>query len=256
MGRFREAANDAWSSPGAKIAAITVLALCGLIALVVIFLSVFYPVKPGNDGSATAAPTETPRPSQSQAPTSPAEAGACNTPRGDTSYMPALPSDLRWTAAGGVAWPVSDEYGPTKTDDGHGVCFAQSPLGAALLLATMTASTSQQSSTVDDYLFYIQDSVGKDVFAEAFAGYSGASSDLATGRSNIAGFRTVAFSPNEAQIGLVLTAPGTATGYLEGYFTLDWVNDDWRVRVTNDGAFAPVPFAAVAEGGFVDWRDQ
>ena len=187
------------------------------------------------------------------APTTSATAQAregCNVPQGDTSSKPAMPKDLRWTAAKGITWPVSDTYGPTQDKDGYGICFARSPLGAALAMATFSGLTNTQGSkkTIE---IYAMDSVGKTAaLEEAAFSSSDAGSDIPVG---FAGFSTDSFTPDEAQMTLVLSVSGGATGYVGFPYTLRWVDGDWKIKLLDDGSpYAGTPSAPVA-GQFIPW---
>lgn len=113
--------------------------------MIVAFLAVLIFVKPATK---TPEPIAQPTTSKTEKP-----AGGCDVPLGDTSSKPAMPKDLRWEAAKGVSWPVSDTYGPTQDKDGYGVCFARTPLGAALTMATFSGLTNTHDSkkTVEIY---------------------------------------------------------------------------------------------------------
>ena len=174
----------------------------------------------------------------------------CNVPKGDTSPKPAMPKDLRWEAAKGITWPVSDTYGPTQDKDGYGVCFARSPLGAALAMATFSGWTNTQDPK-KALEIYAMDTAGKKVALESTKTSSGDSgSDVPVG---FAGFSTDSFTPDEAQITLVLAVAGTSTGYVGFPCTLRWVDGDWKIKLLDDGSpYAGTPSAPVA-GQFVSW---
>lgn len=178
-------------------------------------------------------------------------AGGCNVPSGDTSSKPAMPADLRWAAAKGWTWPVSDTYGPTQNKDGYGTCFARSPLGAALTMATIfgQANTQDPKKAME---IYAMDSVGK---TAALSQPATTSDDIAgVGPIAFAGFSTDSFTPDEAQITLVFAVAGSSTGYVGLPSTLKWVDSDWKLKLLDDGqAFAGVASKPVA-GQFTPWE--
>jgi hypothetical protein len=189
------------------------------------------------------APQNTPQAGEST--TQPTE--GCNVPEGDTSSKPAMPSDLRWEADKGWTWPVSDTYGPTETKDGFPVCFARSPLGAALTAVSMNASANVISARKAVEL-YTMESKGKDVLL-------GKTPDepAATSPASFAGFIVDSFSEDEAAITLVIETPISTSGYTGLPLTFRWIDGDWKLKVVDDGSMfvgqPPVP----VKGGFVEW---
>ncbi|QOI65997.1 hypothetical protein IG195_21965 (plasmid) [Arthrobacter sp. TES] len=171
----------------------------------------------------------------------------CNVPEGDTSSKPAMPSDLRWEAKNGWTWPVSDTYGPTQTKDGYGVCFARSPLGAALTAVSMNASANVVDARGAGET-YMLDSKGKDVLL-------GKTSEgpAATTPVPFAGFIVDSFNKDEAAITLVVATAASSSGYAGLPLTFHWVDGDWKLKLLDDGSSfvgqPPVP----VKGGFVEW---
>lgn len=215
----------------------------GVVVVVAIFAVVIF-VNPAQKTPAPAAVPTTSTSATAQA------VGGCNVPQGDTSSKPAMPKDLRWEAAKGITWPVSDTYGPTQDKDGYGVCFARSPLGAALAMATFSGLTNTKDSK-EAVEIYTVDSVGK---AAALEAANSSSSDSANDSPvAFAGFSTDSFTPDEAQITLVLAVAGTSTGYVGFPSTLRWVDGDWKIKLLDDGSpYAGVPSSPVA-GQFIPW---
>jgi len=158
-----------------------------------------------------------------------------------------MPSDLRWEADKGWTWPVSDTYGPTETKDGFPVCFARSPLGAALTAVSMNASANVISARKAVEL-YGMESKGKDVLL-------GKTPDgpAATSPASFAGFIVDSFTGDEAAITLVMATPISSTGYTGLPGTFKWVDGDWKLKILDDGSSfvgqPPVP----VKGGFVEW---
>lgn len=171
----------------------------------------------------------------------------CNVPEGDTSSKPAMPSDLRWEAKNGWTWPVSDTYGPTQTKGGYGVCFARSPLGAALTAVSMNASANVVDARGAGET-YMLDSKGKDVLL-------GKTSEgpAATTPVPFAGFIVDSFNKDEAAITLVVATAASSSGYAGLPLTFQWVDGDWKLKLLDDGSSfvgqPPVP----VKGGFVEW---
>lgn len=235
----------AWSSKATAWTSAVVLALVLSVVVVSIVLSFVAPVKPGDP-----APQNT---QAAPAPTPTADDGQCKVPAGDTSLRPQLPADLRWEAAQGITWPVSASVGPTKTRDGFSVCFARSPLGAAMFGVTVTNEQYRGHAPLELLRFYTADSPGKEVGLKQ--GSTGATAaEMAAAGITPAGFITDSFTLDEAHITLVLTSPKSSTGYMGLPYTFVWVNGDWRLKVLDSGnLFAGSPSSPV-KGQFVEWR--
>jgi hypothetical protein len=171
----------------------------------------------------------------------------CNVPEGDTSSKPAMPKDLRWEARSGWTWPVSDTYGPTQTKDGYGVCFARSPLGAALAAVSMNASANVVDARGAGET-YMLDSKGKDVLLGKTP-----EGPAATTPVPFAGFIVDSFNRDEAAITLVVSTAASSSGYAGLPLTFQWVDGDWKLKLLDDGSSfvgqPPVP----VKGGFVEW---
>jgi hypothetical protein len=212
------------------------------VVVVVAILAVVIFVKPS---------TKTPAPMAEPTTSTTAHAvGGCNVPTGDTSSTPAMPKDLRWEAAKGTTWPISDTYGPTQAKDGYGICFARSPLGAALAMATFYGQGTTQDAKKALKLYAV-DSVGKTVALSQTATTSDGIAGV--GPIAFAGFSTDSFTPDEAQITMVFAVAGSSTGYVGLPSTMVWVDGDWKLKLLDDGqTFAGVASKPVA-GQFTPW---
>lgn len=184
-------------------------------------------------------------PQAGESTTRPAE--GCNAPEGDTSAKPAMPEDLRWEAKDGWTWPVSDTYGPTQTKDGYGVCFARSPLGAALIAVSMNASANLINSREAGEL-YVMDSPGKKALLDKSPDAAAKSTPV-----SFSGFIVDSFNEDEASITLVVATAASSSGYAGLPLTFRWVDGDWKLKVLDDGSTfvgqPPVP----VKGSFVEW---
>ncbi len=209
------------------------------IVMVVAILAVVIFVKPA---------PKTPAPIADSTASATAEAvGRCNVPQGDTSSKPAMPKDLRWTAAKGWTWPVSDTYGPTQDKDGYGVCFARSPLGAALTAVSFnsSANTLNVKEATD---IYVMESPGKEVYRRTLGQDSKAETPTV-----FAGFSVDSFTPEEAQITVVFATDKSTTGYAGIPETFRWVDGDWKLKVLDDGRFMTGQTTYPVAGQFVKW---
>ena len=174
----------------------------------------------------------------------------CDVPARDTSSKPAMPKDLRWQAANGLTWPISDTYGPTQTKNGFGVCFAHSPLGAALAATTIAFSSYGAEGPRKAMEFYLIDSVGKPL-AIASSNATASSSELTSRGLALAGFSITEYATDRASVSLVFSSPKVTTGFVATPVTLVWVNGDWRWKIPDNGVTDAVSYPV--EGGFVKW---
>lgn len=177
---------------------------------------------------------------------SPGTKEGCDVPAGDTSSTPQMPKDLRWEARDGWTWPVSDTYGPTQKKDGYGVCFARSPLGAALMAVSFNSAGNVLDSR-EALDLYLADSPGKEVQLAKPA------SEDSTPIS-YSGFITDSFTPDHAQVTLVFSTPDTATGFTGLPLSFRWVDGDWKQEVLDDGSLFRGQAIEPQRGDFVEWK--
>lgn len=207
------------------------------VVMVVAILAVIIFVKPA---------TKTPTPIAESTISATAQAvGGCNVPKGDTSSKPAMPKDLRWEAAKGITWPVSDTYGPTQTKNGYGVCFARSPLGAALAMTLIFASgnTMDPKEAIE---MYVAESVGKKA---AIAEAAPSSSAPMTP----AGFSIEAYTPDLVELTVVYSFESSSTGYVGIPASMTWENGDWKAKVLDNGKLSGGQATKPVAGGFQSW---
>lgn len=189
--------------------------------------------------------TRAPAAAESSPAASPVAKEGCNVPAGDTSSTPEMPKDLRWEARDGWTWPVSDTYGPTQKKDGYGVCFARSPLGAALMAVNFNSATNVLGKHRAIEL-YVLDSPGKEVQLAKPA------TENATPVS-YSGFIVDSFTPDEAQVTLVFATPDTATGFTGLPLSFRWIDGDWKQEILDDGSLFRGQAIDPQRGEFVEW---
>lgn len=238
----------AWDSKATGITAAAILVLVLIVVIVAFVLSFTAPAKPGAQAPQ---PIDTPA-STATTPAQPtADAGSCNVPAGDTSLRPKLPADLGWASLNGLSWPVSHTVGPTKTQNAYPVCFARSPLGAALSGTNfLYQSWAGDLRAAAD--FYVIDSPGKTTLKATSK--TDNAKKLSDAGWTAAGFMVDAFTADEAQMTVVFGTPGSQTGYTGFPLTLDWVDGDWRVKVLDSGNLWTGSPSAPVKGQFVEWR--
>nr|WP_176704707.1 hypothetical protein [Arthrobacter sp.]AXV46332.1 hypothetical protein pA40H1_p45 [Arthrobacter sp.] len=237
-----EMKNERVGHPQWKKATLWASAVVLVLILGMALLVIFTPKK--DDNAPVAGPSA---PTSSPASTPPAQEG-CNAPVGDTSSTPKMPDDLRWEAKDGWTWPVSDTYGPTQREGEFGVCFARSPLGAALMAVTLNTaiSTSDFKAAVE---LYVPDSPGRD-YALAQSGGGDAEP------ISYSGFIVDSFTPDNAQVTIVFSTPDTPTGYTGLPLSFRWIDGDWKQVVLDDGSMFRGQPIEPQRGEFVEWKSS
>lgn len=233
--------NERGTSPRRKT--ITLWASIIILALVV-GMAVLILANPAKDDS------KAPAAGGSSPAATPAAKEGCDVPAGDTSSTPEMPKDLRWEARDGWTWPVSDTYGPTQKKDGYGVCFARSPLGAALMGFSLMAEGNTQDALKAVQL-YVMDSPGKKEQISAVKNDDSPSTPQA-----FSGFIVDSYTQDEAQITLVVANPKSPTGYVGVPETFRWVDGDWKLKPLDNGELYVGRPLTPAEGDFVAWGDR
>ena len=229
--------HSQWKKATLWASAVVLVLILGMALLVI-----FTPKKDDNGPVAgPSAPTSSPA-------SSPAAQEGCNVPVGDTSATPRMPDDLRWEAKDGWTWPVSDTYGPTQREGEFGVCFARSPLGAALMAVTLNTaiSTSDFKQAVE---LYVPDSPGRD-YALAQSGGGDAEP------ISYSGFIVDSFTPDNAQVTIVFSTPDTSTGYTGLPLSFRWIDGDWKQVVLDDGSMFRGQPIEPQRGEFVEWKSS
>lgn len=233
--------NERGTSPRRK----TITLWASIIILVLIagmaFLILANPAK--DDSKAPAAGGSSPA-------ATPVAKEGCDVPAGDTSATPEMPKDLRWEARDGWTWPVSDTYGPTQKKDGYGVCFARSPLGAALMGFSLMAEGNTQDALKAVQL-YVMDSPGKKEQMSAVKNDDSPSIPQA-----FSGFIVDSYTQDETQITLVVANPKSPTGYVGVPETFRWVDGDWKLKPLDNGELYVGRPLTPAKGDFVAWGDR
>lgn len=242
------ALNRFWSSKASAIGALVVIAL---VVLSIGGLIVWNTIDNTKDapagaegGLAATAPASTP-PSKTAA-------GGCAVPAGDQSLRPTLPKDLDWKAANGVTWPVSATVGPTQSNaDGLGICFAKSPLGAALM-ATNAFGTLEGVDGLKGTELYIAESPGKaDSLKQSTSGPSTDEDHFVASGFSVVDFDAAA---GKATVTLIVPVPTSSNAYTSMQIPLRWVDGDWKIYLSSGGATDWIYEEAVP-GQFISWKE-
>lgn len=239
--------NRLWSSKASAIAAIVVIALVVLSIGALIVWNTIDNTKDAPAGAEGGIAATAPATAASTT----ATAGGCDVQAGDQSLRPAVPKDLEWKAANGVTWPVSASAGPTQTNaEGFGVCFAKSPLGAALMAATFLGAESG-SDVIAASQLYMADSPGKTDSLAQSTDRPAAETSLGTST----GFTMKDFNPTAgtATVAIVFPMEKSNTGYVSIALDLQWIDGDWKISWPVGGPPKSAYETPVA-GQFISWK--
>lgn len=241
------ALNRLWSSKASAVAAVVVIALVVLSIGALIVWNTIDNTKDAPAGAEGGMAATAP----ATAATTTAAPGGCDVPAGDQSLRPSVPKDLEWKAANGVTWPVSATAGPTQTNaDGLGICFAKSPLGAALMTANAFGSMSGIDGIKATEL-YTAESPGKAESLKQSTSGPSTKKDLFV----TSGFTVVDFdgAAGTATIASIVPQAQSDTGFASIEVPLRWVDGDWKIYMDIDGANGWAYGKAIA-GQFTPWK--
>jgi len=161
------------------------------------------------------------------------------------------PAGVTWTLTAGFAVPSSPADGPKLHGDaGIGYCYSHTPLGALLAASNLGHGTGTPDETQTAVLKL---SVVPNEYSAQVAS-APATADTPGGAGiQLAGFRIITYSPDQASITLAASVPGRTDTYPQLTVAMQWYAGDWRA-VPQAG---PALFVAVASApslaGFVPW---
>ena len=260
----RRARRDRENSGGPSPAWIGSAVLLGLvaIALVIVLIHAAVSPKPATPAAASppgATPGAAPLPGTATAPggaPAPTNAGqegrpaGCATSGSDQTIPTSPPTGVTWSLVQGVAVPSSPGDGPTLHDKaGVGYCYSHTPLGALLAASNLGQGTGSQQAVQDSVLAH---SVVPNAYAKQVAA-TPADGQPAPGGVQLAGFRVITYSPEQASIALAYRAGSTTDSYAQLTFAMQWYEGDWR-DVTQPGPSAAVTNGSVPSlAGLVPW---
>jgi len=256
--------QDGQNSGGPSVTWIGSAVLLGLVVIALIIVLIHAATSP-KPPSAAAPPAPTPSgappvgttsaPGSTPPPSGPAGSGGgrpagCATTGTDQTIPTSPPSGVNWTLTGGFAVPSSVTDGPRlHAPGGVGYCYSHTPLGALLAASNLGhgAGTPQeiQSASLDHTLVANQ-------YTSQLAA-TPATGEGSTGGVQLAGFRVLSYSPEQASITLAASVGGRTDSYPQLSVAMQWQDGDWRA-VPQAG---PVLFVTVASApslaGFVPW---
>lgn len=146
--------------------------------------------------------------------------------------------EATWRLVDGVAAPKVKGAGPGQIDpeDQFGSCFAQSPTGAVVASANITASTTKPARQAKAYDQLAVPGPGRDKILEMYRAGELVDTSPSGVTIQLVGFHVDRYTPTEATIDLVhevKTPEGSS--YVAGPLDLRWVDGDWKIVVNDDG---------------------
>jgi hypothetical protein len=185
-----------------------------------------------------------------------ASGGTCNIAGdGTTTALSAVPADLSWVLAGGAVEPASALAGPAVMDHGVARCFAHDAEGA--LIASIRIQHQIAQATLATWpaaaAGLVPGPLTDALNAQMTAVLTGPPppADTATPFAAIAGFRFMAYSPDQAVIELVYrTASG---GLYQADQAMAWQDGDWRIALVGPDQVSSPQTAVRSLLGYVPW---
>lgn len=157
--------------------------------------------------------------------------------------------DAEWQYQGTTAYPTSATFGPGETsDDGARFCFQRSPAGALF----MAANAFTQGSDPELAAEWVDYAVAEGGNRTDLVANMGSASGDANSRTDLIGFRLLAYDGDSARVDLAVrgTFDGT-TVTVSGVYELVWQGGDWKI--SSDVA-EPLNVAAIPDAaGYIAW---
>ena len=239
----RETDRSPYSRPGFVASAV----LLGMLVLAALFITIGAATR--HHGSRVAAIGDS---TTARAAVKTVEADDCSLPAGSQA-VPTVPPTMRWVTVGQMTSPQAPaSFGPQRTQDGIGVCFAHNPTGSLVaainffaqatvanpvsLLRTLAAATPERHAAIR------QARAGGDELLQ--------DSDGDPGSVQVTGYQVVDYTPSQANVNIVLEGPGGELASVE--CQLDWEAGDWKFVIPAGGQLDSSQVTSM--DGFVSWE--
>ncbi len=261
----RRARRDRENTGGPSPAWIGSAVLLGLVAvaLVIVLINAATSPKPATPAAASP-PGATPgagpsagvatAPGGAPAPTNAGQEGrpaGCSTTGSDQTIPTSPPTGVTWSLASGVAVPSSAADGPKlRAPGGVGYCYSRTPLGAVLAASNLGMGTGPLQDILKSSL---EHSAVPNEYAQAATDPTSGGGGAPPGDIQLAGFRIITYSLEQASIALSYRVAGNTDSYSQLTFAMQWYEGDWR------DVPQPGPSSAVTNGtvptlaGSVPW---
>jgi len=261
----RRARRDRETTGGPSPAWIGSAVLLGLVAIGLVIVLI-HAATSSNPGTPTAAsPPGAPAGSTAQAGGAPpggspavtapgaGQAGrpaGCSTTGTDQTIPTSPPAGVTWSLNAGFAVPSSAADGPTLHGAaGVGYCYSHTPVGALLAASNLGHGTGTPQEIQDASLDH---SLVTNQYTSQLAG-TPATGEGGTGGVQLAGFRIVSYSPDQASITLAASVSARTDAYPQLTVAMQWQDGDWRAVPQAGPALFVTVASAPSLAGFVPW---
>ncbi len=263
----RRARRDRENSGGPSPAWIGSAVLLGLVAvaLVIVLIHAAVSRKPGTATAAT--PPSAPSGSTAQAGGAASPGGSppataagadqagrpagCSTTGADQTTPTSPPTGVTWSLTAGFAVPSSTGDGPKLHGAGGvGYCYSHTPLGALLAASNLGRGTGTPQDKQDAVLSL---SVVPNEYSAQVAKTPATPDDQSGAGVQLAGFRIISYSPDQASIALAASVAGRTDSYPQLTVAMQWYAGDWRAVPQPGPTLVVTGSSAPSLAGFVPW---
>jgi 4-amino-4-deoxy-L-arabinose transferase-like glycosyltransferase len=239
----RETDRSPYARPGFVVSAV----LLGMLVLAALFITIGAATR--HRGSRVAAIGDS---TTARAAVKAVKASGCSLPAG-SDRVPTVPPTMGWVTVGQMTAPQAPaSFGPQRTQDGIGVCFAHNPTGSlvaainffaqATVADPMTLLRTLAAATPARHAASVQARDGGDELLQ--------DSDGDPGSVQVTGYQVVDYTPSLANVNIVLEGPGGELASVE--CQLDWQAGDWKFVIPAGGQLDSA--AITSMDGFVSWE--
>lgn len=261
----RRARRDRENTGGPSPAWMGSAVLLGLVAvaLVIVLIHAAVSPKPATPAAASppgATPGATPPPGSATAPAgapAPTNAGqegrpaGCTTSGSDQTVPTSPPTGVTWSLTAGFAVPSSAGDGPKLHGAGGvGYCYSHTPLGALLAASNLGRGTGTPQDKQDAVLSL---SVVPNEYSAQVAKTQATPDDQSGAGVQLAGFRIISYSPDQASIALAASVAGRTDSYPQLTVAMQWYAGDWRAVPQPGPTLVVTGSSAPSLAGFVPW---
>lgn len=235
--------------------------VASLVVAVIVVLGVFLGIRsatgdeesggPPDTTSASPSSTSSSTTSSAEPSASGAEASVCGLDGRVLSGRISTAPEAAWEYQDTMAYPISKDYGPAKTNaEGVRYCFQHSPEGA--LFAAANAVVQGSGTTKADWInhFLSSETPNRSQFLP-----QNPTSATTDARLNIEGFRVLSYEGNTARVDVAVRVSSAGNQvYMSSVYDLVWEGGDWKFLPSN--ASDPLPTTQIPDlAGYTGWNE-
>ncbi len=175
----------------------------------------------------------------------------CSTTGTDQTVPTSPPAGVTWTLNAGFAVPSSPADGPTLHGAaGVAYCYSHTPLGALLAASNLGRGTGTPQEKQDSMLKL---SVVPNEYSAQVAKTPATAADQSGTGVQLAGFRIISYSPDQASVALTASVDGRTDSYPQLTIAMQWYAGDWRAVPQPGPTLVVTGSSAPSLAGFVPW---